>query len=113
VTNLDLVLAKGVLESVFQRFGLMIEYQPNCGFALASRTYGSLWLQGNRLGTLGNYPSCGNKQAYPMSIRFPTGFRCALGLPDQQDEMLTTQFHLIPPTQLLTDIAFSPRIRSL
>jgi len=38
-----------------------------------------------------------------MGIRFPTGFRCALDCLDQQDEMLTTQFH-IPPTQLLTGI---------
>jgi len=44
----------GVLESVFQRFGLMIEYQPNRQDSrLHPGRTASLWLQGNRLGTFG------------------------------------------------------------
>jgi len=43
-------LRRLVLESVFQRFGLMVEYQPNCQDSrLQGRT--PPWLEGNRLGT--------------------------------------------------------------
>jgi phenylalanyl-tRNA synthetase beta chain len=46
--------AKGVLESLFDRIGLPVEYQPDRRNELLhpGRT-ASLWLQGNRLGTFG------------------------------------------------------------
>lgn len=46
--------AKGILESVFQRLGLEVEYQPDRRNALLhpGRT-ASLWLNGTRLGTFG------------------------------------------------------------
>ncbi len=46
--------AKGVLESVFQRLGLLVEYQPDRrDQRLHPGRTASLWLQGNRLGTFG------------------------------------------------------------
>jgi len=60
--------AKGVLESVFQSLGLTVEYQPDQRDArLHPGRTASLWLQGERLGTLG--------QLHPQ-------FRQARDLPD-------------------------------
>ena len=87
--------AKGVLEGVFQRLGLTVEYQPTRQDArLHPGRTASLWLQGNRLGTLG--------QVHPQ-------LRQRLGLPDavyvfhldldvlldslDQDEILVPRFH--------------------
>ena len=60
--------AKGVLESVFQQFGLKVEYQPS---RQESRLHpgrtACLWLQGKRLGTFG--------QLHPE-------LRQSMGLPD-------------------------------
>jgi phenylalanyl-tRNA synthetase beta chain len=101
--------AKGMLESVFQRLGLEVEYQPDRRNSLLhpGRT-ASLWIQGNRLGTLG--------QLHPQ-------FRQEKGLPDEvyvfdldldvmldhmdREEMLTAQFQpysAYPPSD--RDIAF-------
>jgi len=60
--------AKGILESVFQRLGLAVEYQPDRRDSrLHPGRTTSLWLQGNRLGTFG--------QLHPQ-------LRLARGLPD-------------------------------
>ena len=60
--------AKGILESVFQRLGLAVEYQPDRrDLRLHPGRTASLWLQGNRLGTFG--------QLHPQ-------LRLARGLPD-------------------------------
>ncbi len=86
--------AKGVLDSVFQRLGLTVEYQPTRQDSrLHPGRTASLWLQGNRLGTFG--------QLHPQ-------LRQRLGLPDavyvfqldldvlldslEQDEILVPRF---------------------
>lgn len=86
--------AKGVLDSVFQRLGLTVEYQPSRQDSrLHPGRTASLWLQGNRLGTFG--------QLHPQ-------LRQSLGLPDavyvfqldldvlldslEQDEILLPRF---------------------
>jgi phenylalanyl-tRNA synthetase beta chain len=87
--------AKGVLEGVFQRLGLTVEYQPTRqDTRLHPGRTASLWLQGNRLGTFG--------QVHPQ-------LRQRLGLPDavyvfhldldvlldslDQNEILVPRFH--------------------
>lgn len=46
--------AKGILESVFQRLGITVEYQPDCRDSrLHPGRTASLWVQGDRLGTFG------------------------------------------------------------
>lgn len=46
--------AKGILESIFQQFGLEIEFQPdNRDSRLHPGRTASLWIKGNRLGTFG------------------------------------------------------------
>lgn len=86
--------AKGVLDSVFQRLGLTVEYQPTRQDSqLHPGRTASLWLHGNRLGTFG--------QLHPQ-------LRQRLGLPDavyvfqldldvlldslEQDEILVPRF---------------------
>jgi phenylalanyl-tRNA synthetase beta chain len=69
--------AKGMLESVFQRLGLTVEYQPDRRNPILhpGRT-ASLWISGDRLGTFG--------QLHPQ-------FRQERGLPD---EMYVFEFNL-------------------
>ena len=62
--------AKGVLESVFQRLGLSVEYQPDRRDArLHPGRTASLWLQGNRLGTFGQlHPQLRQEATLPEAI---------------------------------------------
>ncbi|MFN3361346.1 MAG: phenylalanine--tRNA ligase subunit beta, partial [Pseudanabaenaceae cyanobacterium] len=65
---LDWFTAKGLLEAVFNRFNLTVEYQPDCRDPrLHPGRTASLWLNGDRLGTLG--------QLHPQ-------YRAARELPD-------------------------------
>jgi phenylalanyl-tRNA synthetase beta chain len=62
--------AKGLLESVFQRLGLVVEYQPDHRNPLLhpGRT-ASLWLQGDRLGTFGQlHPQLRQERGLPDSV---------------------------------------------
>lgn len=62
--------AKGVLESVFQKLGLSVEYQPDRRNPILhpGRT-ASLWVQGDRLGTLGQlHPQERQKRGLPEAV---------------------------------------------
>ncbi|MGB7440776.1 MAG: phenylalanine--tRNA ligase subunit beta [Coleofasciculaceae cyanobacterium] len=62
--------AKGVFESVFERLGLSVEYQPDRSNQLLhpGRT-ASLWLQGDRLGTFGQlHPQLRSERDLPEAV---------------------------------------------
>lgn len=67
---IDWFEAKGVLESVFQRLGLTVEYQPNHQDSrLHPGRTASLWLQGNRLGTFGQlHPQLRKEKDLPDAV---------------------------------------------
>ncbi len=67
---IDWFEAKGVLESVFQRLGLIVEYQPNHQDPrLHPGRTASLWLQGNRLGTFGQlHPQLRKEKDLPNEV---------------------------------------------
>lgn len=106
--------AKGVLESVFQHFGLTVEYQPNRQDSrLHPGRTASLWLEGNRLGTFGQlHPQLRKQRGLPDGVYvFQLDLDVLLDSLDQ-DEMLTTQFHpysTYPATD--RDIAFFASIQ--
>lgn len=62
--------AKGILESVFQRLGLLVEYQPSHqDERLHPGRTASLWLQGNRLGTFGQlHPQLRKQKDLPDAV---------------------------------------------
>ncbi|HEY9638403.1 MAG TPA: phenylalanine--tRNA ligase subunit beta [Coleofasciculaceae cyanobacterium] len=88
--------AKGLLESVFQRLGLSVEYQPNRQDERfhPGRT-ASLWLQGERLGDFGQlHPQLRTERSFPDAIyAFELDLDVLLDALDQ-DEILTPRFHL-------------------
>lgn len=62
--------AKGILESIFERLSLSIEYQPDRSNQLLhpGRT-ASLWLQGDRLGTFGQlHPQLRSERDFPEAV---------------------------------------------
>ena len=87
--------AKGVLESVFERLGLKVEYQPNRQDERfhPGRT-ASLWLQGDRLGNFGQlHPQLRSERGLPDAIyAFDLDLDVLLDALDQ-DEKLTPRFH--------------------
>ena len=87
--------AKGVLESVFQRLGLSVEYQPNRQDDRfhPGRT-ASLWFQGKSLGLFGQlHPLLRNERGLPDAIyAFELDFDVLLDALDQ-DENLIPRFH--------------------
>lgn len=62
--------AKGMIESVFQRLGLKVEYQPALQDPrLHPGRTASLWLQGNRLGTFGQlHPQLRQERDLPDAV---------------------------------------------
>ncbi len=86
--------AKGVLESVFQRLGLTVEYQPNRQDRRfhPGRT-ASLWLQGERLGDFGQlHPQLRADRGFPDAIyAFELNLDVLLDALDQ-DEILIPRF---------------------
>lgn len=62
--------AKGILDSVFQRMSLSVEYQPsNQDLRLHPGRTASLWLQGNRLGTFGQlHPQLRQQKSLPDAV---------------------------------------------
>ena len=87
--------AKGVLESVFQRLGIAVEYQPNRQDSrLHPGRTASLWLQGNRLGTFGQlHPQLRNLIGLSDAVYvFQLDLDVLLDALDG-DEILTPRFH--------------------
>jgi len=101
--------AKGVLESVFGRLNLAVEYQPDCRDPrLHPGRTASLWLQGNRLGTFGQlHPQLRLARNLPDAVYvFQLDLDVLLDYLDQ-DENRTPRFHpysTYPATD--RDIAF-------
>jgi len=62
--------AKGILESVFQRLGMVVEYQPDCRDSrLHPGRTASLWVQGDRLGTFGQlHPQLRQEKGLPDEV---------------------------------------------
>ena len=87
--------AKGVLESVFQRLGIKIEYQPSCQDSrLHPGRTASLWLQGNRLGTFGQlHPQLRKQRDLPDAVYVFQLDLDVLWDSLDQDEILTPRFH--------------------
>ena len=86
--------AKGVLESVFQRLGLAVEYQPTRQDSrLHPGRTASLWLQGNRLGTFGQlHPQLRKQRDLPDAVYvFQLDLDVLLDSLDQ-DEILIPRF---------------------
>jgi phenylalanyl-tRNA synthetase beta chain len=86
--------AKGVLEGVFQRLGLNVEYQPNRQDDRfhPGRT-ASLWLQGERLGNFGQlHPQLRAERGLPDAVyAFELDLDVIMDALDQ-DEILTPRF---------------------
>ena len=62
--------AKGVLESVFHRLNLVVEYQPDRqDMRLHPGRTASLWIRGNRLGTFGQlHPQLRQERGFPEAV---------------------------------------------
>ncbi|BCL33802.1 phenylalanine--tRNA ligase subunit beta [Nostoc sp. MS1] len=67
---LNLFEAKGILESVFQQLGILVEYQPDCrDHRLHPGRTASLWIGGNRLGVFGQlHPQLRRDKGLPESV---------------------------------------------
>lgn len=86
--------AKGILENVFQQFGLQVEYQPDCRDSrLHPGRTASLWLGGNRLGVFGQlHPQLRQEKGLPDSVYlFQLDLDVLLDSLDE-DEILVRQF---------------------
>ncbi|MUL35259.1 phenylalanine--tRNA ligase subunit beta [Gloeocapsopsis dulcis] len=86
--------AKGVLESVFQRLGLKVEYQPSHQDSrLHPGRTASLWLQGNRLGVFGQvHPQLRQEKGLPDAVyTFQLDLDVILDYLDR-DEVLVPRF---------------------
>jgi phenylalanyl-tRNA synthetase beta chain len=87
--------AKGVLESVFQRLGLKVEYQPSHQDSrLHPGRTASLWLQGNRLGVFGQvHPQLRQEKGLPDAVyAFQIDLDVVLDYLDL-DAVLVPKFH--------------------
>lgn len=88
--------AKGILESVFQRLGVSVDYQPDSqDERLHPGRTASLWLNGERLGIFGQiHPQLRqDKDLMPEVYGFELDFRC-LSKVLNQDNLLTPHFEL-------------------
>ncbi len=87
--------AKGMLESVFKRLGLIVEYQPSRQDSrLHPGRTASLWLRGNRLGTFGQlHPQLRQEKSLPDEVYiFQLDLDLLLDALDR-DEMSIPRFH--------------------
>ena len=86
--------AKGVLESVFDKMGLQVEYQPDCSDSRfhPGRT-ASLWLGGNKLGIFGQlHPQFRQERSLPDEVYvFQMDLEVLLDALDS-DDILVPQF---------------------
>ncbi|HEY9612865.1 phenylalanine--tRNA ligase subunit beta [Allocoleopsis sp.] len=90
--------AKGVLESVFERLGMSVEYQPNRqDHRFHPGRTASLWLQGKRLGNLGQlHPQLRSQYGLPDAVyAFEMDLDVLLDAL-AQDESLTPRFKPYP-----------------
>ncbi|HEY9801226.1 MAG TPA: phenylalanine--tRNA ligase subunit beta [Leptolyngbyaceae cyanobacterium] len=86
--------AKGILESVFQQLGIVVEYQPDCRDPrLHPGRTASLWIGGNRLGIFGQlHPQLRRDKGLPESVYlFQLDLDVLLDALDQ-DEILVPPF---------------------
>lgn len=86
--------AKGILESVFQQLGIVVEYQPDCRDPrLHPGRTASLWIGGNRLGIFGQlHPQLRRDKGLPESVYlFQLDLDVLLDALDQ-DEILVPAF---------------------
>ncbi|MBD1860558.1 MULTISPECIES: phenylalanine--tRNA ligase subunit beta [Trichocoleus] len=101
--------AKGILDSVFQRLDIAVEYQPDRRDSrLHPGRTASLWIKGNRLGTFGQlHPQLRQERGLPESVYvFELVLDVLLNELDQ-DENITPAFRpfsTYPPSD--RDIAF-------
>src|ERR671933_479708 len=90
--------AKGIVESVFQRLGLSVEYQPNRqDHRFHPGRTASLWLQGERLGNFGQlHPQLRSQYSLPDAVyAFELDLDVLLDTL-AQDESLTPRFKPYP-----------------
>jgi phenylalanyl-tRNA synthetase beta chain len=90
--------AKGVLESVFERLGMSVEYQPNRqDHRFHPGRTASLWLQGERLGNFGQlHPQLRSQYSLPDAVyAFDLDLDVLLDAL-AQDESLTPRFKPYP-----------------
>ncbi|MBD2430938.1 MULTISPECIES: phenylalanine--tRNA ligase subunit beta [Fischerella] len=106
--------AKGILDSVFQRLGLEVEYQPDCrdGRLHPGRT-ASLWIRGNRLGIFGQlHPQLRHERSLPEAVYvFQLDLDVLLDALDQDEIIVPTfkPYSTYPATD--RDIAFFASIK--
>jgi len=101
--------AKGLLESVFCRLGLVVEYQPDLrDQRLHPGRTASLWVRGNRLGTFGQlHPQLRLERGFPDEVyAFELDLDALLSQLDQEDMLVPNfnQFSTFPASD--RDIAF-------
>ncbi|MBM0741698.1 phenylalanine--tRNA ligase subunit beta [Phormidium sp. CLA17] len=101
--------AKGLLESVFRRLGLAVEYQPDLrDERLHPGRTASLWIRGNRLGTFGQlHPQLRLERGFPDEVyAFELDLDVLLSELDQEDMLVPTfkPFSAFPASD--RDIAF-------
>ncbi|MEA5533991.1 phenylalanine--tRNA ligase subunit beta [Crocosphaera sp. XPORK-15E] len=86
--------AKGILDSIFQRLGLVVEYQPDSqDERLHPGRTASLWLNGKRLGTFGQiHPQLRQQRDLIDAVyAFELDFNCLLNALNK-DNLLTPHF---------------------
>jgi phenylalanyl-tRNA synthetase beta chain len=101
--------AKGLLESVFCRLGIAVEYQPDLrDDRLHPGRTASLWVRGNRLGTFGQlHPQFRLERGFPDAVyAFELDLDMLLSQLDQDDLLVPTfkPFSAFPASD--RDIAF-------
>ncbi|TBR59716.1 phenylalanine--tRNA ligase subunit beta [Mastigocladus laminosus UU774] len=101
--------AKGILDSVFQRLSLEVEYQPDCrDQRLHPGRTASLWTRGNRLGIFGQlHPQLRHERSLPEAIYvFQLDLDVLLDALDQDEIAIPTfkPYSTYPATD--RDIAF-------
>jgi phenylalanyl-tRNA synthetase beta chain len=104
---LDWYAAKGVLETVFNRLGLTVEYQPDHqNLRLHPGRTASLWISGERLGTFGQlHPEVCQTHDLPQEVyAFELDLDTLLDAIDRQSVTIFQAFSTYPPSD--RDIAF-------
>jgi phenylalanyl-tRNA synthetase beta chain len=104
---LDWYAAKGVLETVFQRLGLTVEYQPDQqNLRLHPGRTASLWISGERLGTFGQlHPQVSQANDLPQEVyAFELDLDVLLDAIDRKSITIFQAFSTYPPSD--RDIAF-------
>jgi len=104
---LDWYAAKGVLETVFQRLGVNVEYQPDQqNLRMHPGRTASLWISGERLGTFGQlHPEVCQTHDLPEEVySFELDLDTLLDAIDRKSITIFEAFSTYPPSD--RDIAF-------